>query len=65
MRDLQGRILEVGQRVARAYRSGNSAELELRRVSRIEDGKLYLDGSRVPVQTFSNLLILDDVTVNA
>lgn len=61
MVDFQGRKLEVGQKVARAYRYGNSAKIEIRSVERIENGKLYLSGSRVPIQSLDNLVIMDVV----
>lgn len=43
--DRYGHELKEGDKVLKASRAGNSALLEIRMVRRIENGRLYLDGS--------------------
>ena len=45
-RDAFGRMLEVGQDVVKAYTSGRSSLLEVRKVIRVDDGGVTLDGDR-------------------
>ena len=59
MKDHLGVPLEVGQRVARAYRRANRAFLELRTVARIEGDRLYLNDSHVPIDNYRNLLVIE------
>jgi hypothetical protein len=56
-RDKIGMILCEGDCVARAYRCGNVAALELRVVTRIGDGKVWLDNSKTPVTRTDRLLV--------
>lgn len=48
----------VGQKILRAITSGRTALLEQRTVSRIENGKLYLDDSKVAIIYPNRLWIL-------
>ena len=59
-KDKFGNELQVGDKVLRAYAYGSSsAYLETRTVERIEDGKLYLDGSKGSnIRNFSSLFKL-------
>lgn len=57
MKDKFGNDLKVGDSVLRAYRQGNRAGIEVRTVERIENGKLYLDGSKGSyVTNFDNIV---------
>lgn len=60
MKDVRGDDLKVDQTVARAVRSGNSAWLRIQKVTRVEDGKVYLDGSNVALQLPGNCVILEE-----
>lgn len=44
--DKFGHPLFVGDNVLRAYRTSTQAHLELRSIERIEDGRVYLNGSK-------------------
>jgi hypothetical protein len=46
---MNGIEFAVGQRVLRAVNSGRTALLEQRTVERIENGKLYLNDSKVAI----------------
>lgn len=58
--DMTGRPLEPGQWVVKATTSGRAANLEVRRVDRVENGRVYLgkDNKR-RVDYPGRLLILD------
>lgn len=60
--DMLDKTFKVGDRVARAYTSGRSANLELRTVTKIADGKLWLDNSHVPINYPGRLLIITGLT---
>jgi hypothetical protein len=58
--DKFGNVLNVGDKVIRAYRTGNRADIEIRHVERIANGKMYLDGAKGSyVQNFDNLVKWD------
>lgn len=57
--DHEGTELKVGQRVARAISaSGYGADLCIQTVTRVEDGKVYLDNSKVALKKLRNILVL-------
>lgn len=60
MKDKLGFAFNEGCKVARAVSRGRSSvDLEICTVTRIEDGKLYLDNSKVAIKFPSRLLIID------
>ncbi len=59
--DMTGRPLEPGQFVAKAMTSGRATNIEVRRVDRVEDGKVWLGkGNKRRVDYPGRLLIVDD-----
>jgi len=59
MRDVQGFTFTVGCKVARAVIFGNSPGLEICTVTKIEDGKLYLDNSKQAIRALNRLVIIE------
>ena len=59
MKDMKGFAFNEGCTVARATLWGKSPRLELCEVTRIEDGKLYLDNSKQPMKYPERLLIVE------
>ena len=57
MKDMFGQEFEVGQVVYRARLHGKTPSIEQSKVTRIECGKLYLDGSRVAINFPERLVI--------
>lgn len=57
-KDMRGRLLAVGQQVAKATVSGACAYISLRKVTRIEGSKVYLD-TKVPLTFPDRVLIID------
>lgn len=57
--DLQGQPYELGQRVAFAVSYGRAQAIEIREVTQIKNGRLYL-GTKVPVNFPGRALILYD-----
>jgi hypothetical protein len=55
--DLEGRGYALGQKVAFAVSYGRAQAVELREVTRIDNGRLYL-GSKVPVNFPGRALII-------
>jgi hypothetical protein len=57
--DVMGKTFAVGQTVVRAVsiNAGGSCGLQIRTVSKIANGKVYLDGSNTPIK-FSNTLAI-------
>lgn len=56
--DMRGVAFKVGDRVAKAIKSGYAVNLELATVSRLDGGKVYLSGSKVPVRFPGRCLIV-------
>jgi len=56
--DKLGVELTVGQRVARATCSSNAASLHVQTVTRVEDGRVYLDNSPQALRNLNNVLVL-------
>jgi hypothetical protein len=59
MKDIQGFTFTVGCKVARAVIWGNSPRLEICTVTRIADGKLYLDNSKQAIRALDRLVIIE------
>lgn len=58
--DMLGRAFQVGDKVAKAAKSGRAVNLSICTVSSIKDGQLYLNDSKVPVVYPGRLLIVND-----
>lgn len=58
--DVAGRELKVGQRVAKASRMGNHAYLAVKTVTRVENGRVYLDNWHQPVQYHNLLCVIEE-----
>ncbi len=61
IKDLRGVEIKLDDRLARAYISGRSPNLSVAIVTRIEDGKIYCDGSKVPLKYPGRTLIVNEV----
>lgn len=59
MKDMKGFTFNVGDQVARAVLWGKSPKLDICQVTRIEDGKLYLDDSKQAMRFPERLLIVE------
>lgn len=64
--DMTGRPIEAGMWLARSYTSGRSANLEIREVREVRrvratdsSPRVFLDGSRVPIEFPGRCLIID------
>lgn len=60
IKDQNEKEISLGDYVYKPYTSGRSAYVDLRVVTRIENGKLYLDDSKVPIQCPERLVITKD-----
>jgi hypothetical protein len=58
-RDHFERIIEVGMTVVKPAMSGRSAIPEIRKVTSIKNGKIYLDESRVAINYSGRLVVID------
>ena len=58
--DMYDRIFTVGDKVAKAATGGRAVNISICEVTAIEDGKLYLNHSKVPVVYPGRLLIVND-----
>ena len=59
MKDLKGFAFNEGCKVARAVFWGKSPMIEICTVTKIKDGKLYLDDSKQPMKFPERLLIVE------
>ena len=59
MRDMKGFAFNVGCKVARAVLWGKSPKLDICEVTRIEDGKIYLNDSKQAIRFPDRLLIIE------
>jgi len=59
MKDKLGYAFSEGCKVARAVLSGKSPLIQICTVTRIENGKLYLDDSKHPIKIPDRLLIIE------
>jgi hypothetical protein len=57
--DMKGFAFNVGCKVARAVMSGQSPRLDICEVTRIKDGKIYLNNSRQAITFPDRLLIIE------
>lgn len=58
LKDLRGISYVVGDYVAKADISGRSANLRVSKVTRIENGSMYLDDSKVAIRYPGRMLIV-------
>jgi hypothetical protein len=56
---MKGFAFSVGCKVARAVMWGNSPKLDICEVTRIEDGKIYLNDSKQAIRFPDQLLIIE------
>jgi hypothetical protein len=56
--DMLGKGFQIGDKVAKAQTSGRAVNLEIGEVTRIDNGRLYLSGSKVPVNFPGRLLVV-------
>lgn len=61
LRDMRGQEFVVGDKVAKAISSGRSVNLSVCTVTKIENGSMYLDGSKVAIRFPGRLLIVTKV----
>ena len=59
MKDMKGFAFTEGCKVARAVMWGQSPRLDICTVTKIQDGKLYLDDSKQAVRFPERLLIIE------
>lgn len=59
--DTLGKPLSVGDKVARGVSFGRSSGFEFTTIREIKDGKVYLAGSKVPLNYPSRLLIVNEL----
>lgn len=59
LKDMKGFAFNVGCKVARAVVYGRSPQIEICEVTRIEDGKMYLDNSKQAIRYPDRLLIIE------
>lgn len=59
MKDMKGFAFNEGCKVARAVLWGKSPMLEICTVTKIKDGKMYLDDSKQPLRFPDRLLIIE------
>lgn len=64
LKDMLGKTFAVSDKVAKACTSGRAVNLEIGEVTRIEDDKMYLDGSKVAIRFPGRLLIVTKVFDN-
>lgn len=57
--DMKGFALTEGCTVARAIMSGQSPQLVLCKVTKISEGRIYLDDSKQPIKFPKRLLIIE------
>jgi len=61
IKDADGKVLTVGNRVVRAipYNQQGSCTLEVRSVEKIQAGRVYLNGSNTPIKRPESLAIIN------
>lgn len=59
IKDLRGKVFSVGCIVARAVAHGGACFIDLATVTRIENGKLYLNSSKQAMRFPSRLVIVE------
>jgi len=63
LKDMRGTVIKVGDTVIKAEAQNRSPHLTIREVTRIEDGRMWLDGSTVPIVYPSRLIVLESKDV--
>lgn len=58
--DMTGFPIHVGDLVAKAYMYGRSPKIEIRKVARIDNGKVWLNDSHVPLQHPERLIVVNE-----
>ena len=61
LKDMLGREYKVGDKVVKAYTSGRAVNLCIREVGRMENGKMWLDDSKVAVNFPGRMLIVTEI----
>lgn len=61
LKDLRGKKFKVGDIVVRAHSLGRGSDVEIVEVTRIEDGKMYMGGSKVAVRYPGRMLIVNEI----
>ena len=56
--DMLGREFSVGDKVVRATTSGRASSIEIVEVTKLENGRVYVGGSRAPINYPGRLLIV-------
>lgn len=56
--DMIGQSFKIGDNVVRSTRSGRASSIEIVEVTRIENGRVYVGGSKTPVNYPGRLLIV-------
>lgn len=59
--DMLGRPIKLDDRVARAEKSGQAVNMRISKVTRVENGKIYLDESKTAVWYPGRLLVVNEV----
>ena len=59
--DLIGNEFNIGDKVVRACTSGRAASIEVLEVTKIECGRIFVGGSKVPVNYPGRLLIVTKI----
>ena len=57
--DMRGDVIHEKYKVARAMVSGSSGYIDICTVTKIVDGRMYLDDSKQPIRFANRLLIIE------
>jgi formylmethanofuran dehydrogenase subunit D len=60
-KDMRGVDIRVGDRVVRGSSSGRAVSIQVVEIGRVEDGKVYVVGSKVKINFPGRLLIVNDL----
>jgi hypothetical protein len=62
-RDRVGRVIREGDTVvcSRTVNQGGSTTLEIRKVTRVDGPRVFLDGSRNPIRLLDKIAVVDPV----
>jgi hypothetical protein len=61
-KDMRGRDFKMGDKFAKACTSGRAVNLEICTITRIDDnGKIYANGSKVPINFPGRCLIVNEI----
>ena len=59
--DMLCKPIDVGDKVVRAFSSGRAVNIEIVEVTKIEEDKIYLNNSKVPVNFPGRLLVVNNL----